>query len=267
METKVMTVTPEMAALWLERNTNNRRVTRQRVMEYARAMLDGNWRLTHQGIAFDQDGVLIDGQHRLEAVIVAGIPVPMNVTRGVERHDGELLEIDVGRGRTYKNIVQMAGIESRLHTTMNGVVLEFMRGKMNMARGHVPAHIIVDYIDRHKDELEYIAEFYGFNGGSGKAVGYKHAPALVGAAALSALYGHENRDAIAKFGLVWTKNDTSCTNFYNVKIALDCRDKVRNMRNTNETFNFVENCIRCFANNLTVVRLIDCYKLDKSAVL
>ena len=262
MNSKVMTITPEMADNWLKLNENNRNVMKERVREYAQAMLAGRWSLTHQGIAFDTKGRLLDGQHRLLAIKMAGISVPMLVTFEVEHRDGEVLEIDVGRNRTYKNIVAMAGNTDKVFTTMNGPITVFLRYKMHAVRAHVPAYIITDYIERHYDEVAFIADAFHYTGNI-----KRHAPALIAAAGLSALYGHENRDAIMKFGQVWCTNDTSCSNQYNVKIALDCRDKMRNARTCVETLNVVENAIRGFANNLRVVRMIDCYKLDQTAVL
>lgn len=268
MVTKIMKVTPEMASAWLELNTKNRPIRRDIVNTYARAMLAGKWVLTHQGIAFDTFGNLIDGQHRLRAIVTAGVPVEMNVTFDVERMDGELLEIDVGRARTYKNIMMMSGNNDPVFTTMNGVVMAFLRFKMGAAQGiKTPAYVISDYIERHYNEVAFIANAFHFNGTCGKNPGAKHAPALIAAAGLSALYGHENRDAIMRFGQVYCTNDTTCCQQYNVKVALDYRDKLRNMRANAETLNIAENAIRGFANNLRCVRYIDCYKLDKSEVL
>lgn len=268
METKTMLVTPELAQNWMELNRRNRPIMNDIVNSYARAMLSGKWNLTHQGIAFDTNGDLIDGQHRLKAVITAGIPVEMNVTVGVERKEGELLEIDVGRSRSYKNIMMMSGVDDPIYATMNGVVMAFLRFKMGALRGtKTPAYVITDYIERHYNEIAFIAHAFYFTGRTNKNPGMRHAPAMIAAAGLSALYGHENRDAIEKFGQVYCTNDTSCCQSYNVKLALDYRDKLRNMRPSVETMNIAENAIRGFANNLRLVRYIDCYKLNKSEVL
>ena len=84
MDTKVTTITPEMAREWLKKNMhNNRPVLKATVHNYARQMRCGTWNLTHQGIAFDQNGELVDGQHRLSAIIEANVPVKMNVTYGL----------------------------------------------------------------------------------------------------------------------------------------------------------------------------------------
>ena len=62
----VVSITPAKARKWLEKNhPRNRPVSWSRVEAFANDMLDGNWRLTHQGICFDGDGFLVDGQTRL----------------------------------------------------------------------------------------------------------------------------------------------------------------------------------------------------------
>lgn len=85
MNTRIITVTPEQAAAWLAAQGKNRPVNRGRVAAFARQMKNGGWRVTHQGIAFDEDGGLVDGQHRLAAVIEAGVSVAMMATWGISR--------------------------------------------------------------------------------------------------------------------------------------------------------------------------------------
>jgi hypothetical protein len=74
-------VTPELAARWLKNNFRNRSVREDVVSAYARDMANGRWVYTHQGIAFNDRDELIDGQHRLHAVILSGLAaVRMMVT-------------------------------------------------------------------------------------------------------------------------------------------------------------------------------------------
>lgn len=81
MDTKVMKISPCMAKKWLENAAvGNRRVDMRTVSRYANDMQSGHWELTHQGIAFDADGHLIDGQHRLRAIIQSGMDVEMQVS-------------------------------------------------------------------------------------------------------------------------------------------------------------------------------------------
>jgi hypothetical protein len=50
-------------------------LSKRTVRDFAEAMRRGDWRLTHQGIAFDASGALVDGQHRLAAIVEADVPV------------------------------------------------------------------------------------------------------------------------------------------------------------------------------------------------
>jgi len=85
MRTELITVTPELARLWLKSNIGNRNIKPLNVIKYAKDMRNGTWTTTHQGVAFDHDGLLADGQHRLMAIISADVAVDMLVTFGVDR--------------------------------------------------------------------------------------------------------------------------------------------------------------------------------------
>jgi len=75
-----MDVTPEMAGRWLEEANTNNRVVRQAYVEFlARQMKAGQWHTTHEGIAFDVNGVLLDGQHRLWAIFESGTTIRLLV--------------------------------------------------------------------------------------------------------------------------------------------------------------------------------------------
>lgn len=68
-------------------------------------MRAGAWKITHQGIGFNVDGELVDGQHRLSAVIEADIPVTMPVTNGLPRDAQDV--IDAPRVRTVKDQLEL----------------------------------------------------------------------------------------------------------------------------------------------------------------
>lgn len=79
MRTEILTITPEMAKEMLRSNKSNRKLRNHIVKMYAKQMVDGDWHLTGQGITFGIDGQLLDGQHRLSAIIYADVPVKMLV--------------------------------------------------------------------------------------------------------------------------------------------------------------------------------------------
>lgn len=107
MTIEVVTVTPEMAKAWLEKNQSNRPIRTRVVDALVRDIQNGNFRLTHQGIAFDEDGNLLDGQHRLTAVALSGVPTMMTVTHGLRAEDMQF--IDIGIKRTFADTVTISG--------------------------------------------------------------------------------------------------------------------------------------------------------------
>lgn len=100
-------VTPEMAQRWLDRNTRNRRVRPATVKKYARDMAAGRWHLTGEGIKFAPDGSLLDGQHRLMAIVQSGATVLLDVHRGIDPDAQRYM--DTGRARTASDALTMKG--------------------------------------------------------------------------------------------------------------------------------------------------------------
>lgn len=101
-------VTPEMAADWLDtRNSGlkNRTISRVVAGRYADAMRRGEWKANHQGIAFDTEGWLLDGQHRLQGVANSGVVVPLWVHVDMPRDVFDTL--DVGRRRQAAHLISV----------------------------------------------------------------------------------------------------------------------------------------------------------------
>ncbi|MFJ2420557.1 hypothetical protein [Streptomyces brevispora] len=101
-------VTPELAREWLKRNIkHNRPISTAKVKQWRTAIDGGLWKLTHQGIAFDPDGNLIDGQHRLMAIGAGDVPVWIPVFYGVPAECFAVL--DVNYHRSAANSLSIAG--------------------------------------------------------------------------------------------------------------------------------------------------------------
>lgn len=80
---EIRTVTPEMAAEWLTANTRNRLLRKRRVDSLVHDIEAGNFTLTPDAVAFDANGTLINGQHRLAAIERSGIAQQMIVAWGL----------------------------------------------------------------------------------------------------------------------------------------------------------------------------------------
>jgi len=108
MTVVVEDVTPSIAKDWLDRNSDSQRKVRQGIVDrYARDMLNGKWALTHQGIAFDCKGKVIDGQHRLWAIVNSGVTVKMVVVRNSPSDAFD--HVDLGYGRTASDVLKAQG--------------------------------------------------------------------------------------------------------------------------------------------------------------
>ncbi len=122
------TLTPEMASEAIARNKRNRPRSMGRSLKYSRIMQEGRWRLSSQGISFDKDGNLDDGQHRLYAVTIADLPVPMTFTFGCDRD--EFLIKDRGAARTPGDVIGAAlSIKNANHVAATARLLNVLAGR------------------------------------------------------------------------------------------------------------------------------------------
>jgi hypothetical protein len=106
MQTRTVRVTPDLAEAWLKRNVVNRRLSLPHCERLAWDMKSGAWKLTHQGIAFNCQGDLTDGQHRLYANTLAGVPLLMRVTFNCESDFSS--PMDIGKVRTAADILKVS---------------------------------------------------------------------------------------------------------------------------------------------------------------
>lgn len=124
METITEIITPEKADEYLSLNSGNRLLRKSHIAKLAAEMKQGNWQCTHQGIAFNDKGILVDGQHRLHAVKMSGVCVEMQVTRGVKTPDHLSLKIDLSARRSTGDLLKMptkvASVITVLARLMNG---------------------------------------------------------------------------------------------------------------------------------------------------
>lgn len=105
---EVVTVTPELATQWLELNTHNRPVREPYVRQLADAMTRGEWIVNGDVIRFSADGdTLLDGQHRLWAVVTSETAVRTLVAWGVD--PAAMETIDRGKARTLSDVLKLRG--------------------------------------------------------------------------------------------------------------------------------------------------------------
>jgi hydrogenase maturation factor len=108
MKTEVMTITPQLAKKMLEKNNSNRPLSERTIRTFAESMRRGEWILTHQGIALSETNEVIDGQHRLNAVILADMDVDFIVFKNCKQESFKA--VDIGLRRTNGHIFAICDI-------------------------------------------------------------------------------------------------------------------------------------------------------------
>lgn len=191
---EVVQITPEMAAAWLERNTRNRRVVIARVKFYAAQMKAGEWKFTHQGIAFDELGDLVDGQHRLWAVIESGVSVKMMVTRGMKREN--MIAIDGGRPRSTRDAMILLGHEcsARSIATARLMLGAYAYGRMPGSRFDCAYMVSNEKLMFFHDAIKEALDFATPVTTSDKGLSHACVAAAIGCAWFS-----QNREVLSEF--------------------------------------------------------------------
>lgn len=105
MKLTIETITPAIAAKMLAKNPNNRNIRPIHVGALANEMASGRWQLTSQGISIDVNGDVVDGQHRLSAIIKSGVTIQCVVARGVDPET--LTAYDMGAKRTIADALHL----------------------------------------------------------------------------------------------------------------------------------------------------------------
>lgn len=109
MQVKREFIKPKTAEKYLELNRINRTVKDPRVEVYADMMRRGLWNFGHDdapvgNIVFNGDGTLLDGGHRLAAVVKAGVGQWFMVERGMPTENALLH--DRGAPKSYPDLIR-----------------------------------------------------------------------------------------------------------------------------------------------------------------
>lgn len=155
----IIKMDPDKAQAFLDRNTRNRRVRRDIVEQYARDMAAGKWQLTGESISFDRDGNLIDGQHRLQAIIRSGVTVELTTVWGLDPQVQEVL--DTGMKRRAADQLAIRGYKhAALTAAAARLAILYERGRTvtNGPQGAVSHSEIFDYLRRHPELMDVVAQ-------------------------------------------------------------------------------------------------------------
>lgn len=147
-------VTPAMAKELLESNVKNRRVKEPVVLRYVNDMRAGKWKNdTAELIKISKTGIVLDGQHRLIAVVKANVPIWFHVATELEDSIFDIL--DTGSSRNAADVFKIEGI--KYSTKLPSIIQLYETLKSNKAMHqksvqknfrHTNASLLMLYNDR-----------------------------------------------------------------------------------------------------------------------
>jgi hypothetical protein len=159
-------VTPELAFQWLEGNTHNRPISQAKVDHFVRLMRAGLWQLSSQGIAFDTSGLLIDGQHRLWAVIEAGVTVRMHVSFNASPKTRWVL--DTSPGRSNQDVLNLTGEVGHVNSWHLSTLRSMLAGVSCRTKRLAPIEE-AELFSRHREAIDFTLEHLGASAPRGVA--------------------------------------------------------------------------------------------------
>lgn len=146
---ELMFVEPEFAKQWLGNMCQNRGAAEARIVAMANDITSGEFIPTHQGIAFDVNGMLCDGQHRLAAIVRAQKGAWLFVARDVPVK--AMAVIDSGRARNIGDRMEISrGWEAAKPITAAArIIAEIEVGKQYA----VSDSVVMRVADRERDNI------------------------------------------------------------------------------------------------------------------
>jgi len=150
MKTTIEKITPETAAKILAAcNTRNRPLKQSHVAWLASQMRSGQWKNNGDTITFATDGTLIDGQHRLAAVVLSQVTIECIVVRGV---DPDVFSTkDTGSRRSSSDVLALAG--ERHYCLLSSSVKLLLRYNYSLGNG---ARLVGCFRDTNQDVIGFV---------------------------------------------------------------------------------------------------------------
>lgn len=158
--TTMTTVTPEQASEWLANNTHNRKLRTHQVAAMVRDIQEGRWKWNGDSIKFAKDGTLLDGQHRLNAIVESGQPIEMLVINGLDK--ATQATMDTGAKRSGADVLKLQGEKNYtvLAAALRSAIL-WDAGIRNMGGGNrvTTNGDLVDYLEAHPEMRNHVEAY------------------------------------------------------------------------------------------------------------
>lgn len=148
-------LTPEIATLWKERNTKNRKLRAGNVARMADAMVRSEWKDNGETMKFDRNGILLDGQNRIEAVLLSQATITVTVVYGL---DPEVFDsLDQGAKRTTADVLYIGGEDKYAVLLASAMRFQVAYDNGRHDKMRVTAQQVRDALEKHPGMRESAA--------------------------------------------------------------------------------------------------------------
>lgn len=177
-------INPKKAEEWLNYSSKddefkNRKLNDQKVSAYAKEMKEGRWKSkTGECIKFAPDGVLIDGQHRLRAIIKSNISIVLTVAKNVPKENATV--IDTGMSRSISDAMTIKKIPcANEHAAGIKQYYQFTRGSLKDNQSQLSNDLA---IQMYEDETDFWRNIHSRSAIFYREIGHKISPSFIYAA-------------------------------------------------------------------------------------
>ncbi len=158
MDHDFVPITPAMAEELLKQNHCNRPIRWAKVHRLAEVMKRGGFKTTHQGICIAKNGRLLDGQHRLHAIVESGVTVTMLV---VEKADEEIFSVIDGDATPRAISDRVTFFDDRCdNTTASHLVNAYLKQAVYRSPAPVAIDIVVETFESMKEGFTFVTKAF-----------------------------------------------------------------------------------------------------------
>jgi hypothetical protein len=159
MKTEVVRITPSKASELLKNNVGNRKLSKSHVRFLSGEMVKGNWKFDGQPIRLTSSGRVLDGQHRLNAIIQSKTSQDFLIVEGIEIDAFKVM--DTGKGRSAADILGIKGFKYSAYLSQAiKSILAHKRGSNNAKGGEKRSSNtdVLNFMEGNADYLQELAE-------------------------------------------------------------------------------------------------------------
>lgn len=147
---EIVTLTPVLASLLLDRNPINRPISKRNKDELKQDVSAGRYVFNGESIVISDAGTLNDGQHRCQTVLETGVPIRTVIVFGPKEETR--FTVDSGRSKSVSNYLAMKG---RKYTNVLGAASGYIllwkeSGRIARHDARPSKQAILDAADRFK---------------------------------------------------------------------------------------------------------------------